>query len=142
MSTLEVPPVATCDDPRATAKAILDPWWERQVPRPTQNYMGALKVLERALRAGWPEDSLRSALDEIPTISGGCLQFWWNRNRNRRVAKPTAARSVRLQAIEHDAALVLSGVLDYNEVGPDVRALVDQKLGETRRYTAIEAVAS
>jgi biotin operon repressor len=68
-----------------TAKRILSEWWERQDPRPQQPYIAAAKVLAKALGNGWTETDLSAALNDIPTISGGSLDYW---RRTRRATTP------------------------------------------------------
>jgi hypothetical protein len=79
------------------ARRILDAWWQRQSPRPQQPYPAALKVLAKALRDGWAETELTQALDDVPTVSGGALDYWRRRRGNGSSAKSSeqlAAESV------------------------------------------------
>jgi hypothetical protein len=84
------------------ARRVLDDWWKRQTPRPQQPYPAALKVLTKALRDGWTEDDLRHALDEVPTISGGTLDYW---HRNRHRTNGSSAKSTEQMAAESEARI-------------------------------------
>jgi len=64
------------------AEVLLSTWWEQQDPRPTSNYPGARKILDKLLKAGWSEPEVLAALDEAPTISTGCLEIALKRARN------------------------------------------------------------
>jgi hypothetical protein len=70
----------------AVAKLMLDDWWQQQDPKPQQPYVAVLQVLRKALKDGWHERDLRDALDSVPIISGGALDYW----RKQRT-RPTVA---------------------------------------------------
>lgn len=72
------------DDIRQRADAIVRPWWERQEPRPTQPLVAVVKVCEAALRNGWTDAELAAALDDVPTVSGGSLDFWRRKRNGKR----------------------------------------------------------
>jgi Helix-turn-helix domain len=87
------PPARRPDPHREAATAILGDWWERQEPRPQIPYPAARKVLEKALRAGWPEPELRQALEEVPAVSGAALDFWRRRRTNGTGPSPRTRRN-------------------------------------------------
>jgi hypothetical protein len=60
---------------RQSAERMLRAWWEAKTPRPTQNYVGARKVLERLLDAGWSEAQLVRALPSVPIISAKACEL-------------------------------------------------------------------
>lgn len=93
-----VEPTPPASDPAALARSILGEWWEQQQPRPQQPYPAALKVVTKALRDGWTEAELRQALPDLPTISGGALDYW--RSRRRRNGNGHQAPSAAA-AVEH-----------------------------------------
>jgi hypothetical protein len=72
---------------------VLDAWWARQPVKPATPYIAALKVCERALQGGMAGDELATALDEIPTISGGALDFWRKRRADKR-GRPAASAAL------------------------------------------------
>lgn len=95
-SPIDPPPRRRSAAPKATkthradahleeAKRILGAWWERQNPRPQKSFIGAAKVLAKALGDGWTEPDLSAALNDVPTISGGALDYW---RRTRRPSIP------------------------------------------------------
>lgn len=56
------------------ARRLLEEWWERQPARPQQHYVGAVRIIEKALRENG-EAWVRHALDnDPPVIAGGALQ--------------------------------------------------------------------
>ncbi len=83
---------------RERAQAVLDPWWARQAIKPATPYIAALKVCQRALQGGMTDAELAAALEDVPTISGGALDFWRRRQANGR-----ADASVGLTAEQHEA---------------------------------------
>lgn len=60
---------------RQQATQLVREWWEAQDARPQQNFIGAVQVVERALRTGWSEEDLRLALRNAPVVSGAALQI-------------------------------------------------------------------
>lgn len=60
---------------RESAERLLKGWWESKTPRPTQNYPGARKVLERLLDAGWSEAQVFRALPRVPIISSRACEL-------------------------------------------------------------------
>lgn len=60
---------------RESAGRLLNGWWESKTPRPTQSYVGARKVLERLLDAGWSEAQVFRALPEVPIISARACEL-------------------------------------------------------------------
>jgi hypothetical protein len=61
------------------AQQILDDWWERQAPRPSQPYVAALKVV-KALVKQHGEDLVRHTLMHMrPPLSGGAFDMTLNR---------------------------------------------------------------
>jgi len=93
---MEPPPTAS--GPADVARAILADWWEHQTPRPQQPFPAALKVAAKALRDGWTVAELGQALDEVPVISGGALEYWRRRHSsngsNAKSAEQVAAESL------------------------------------------------
>lgn len=80
----------------STAEKLLRSWWEARTPRPTQSYVGARKVLERLLDAGWTVDQLDRALPTCPVISARACELALRR------AAPTP---LPLRAIDSDRDL-------------------------------------
>jgi hypothetical protein len=60
---------------RSPGEILLRDWWEQQTPRPSSNFVGARKIVDKLLKNGWSEPELRAALDKAPTISTGCLEI-------------------------------------------------------------------
>lgn len=72
---------------RDTAETLLRAWWESRTPRSTQNYVGARKVLERLLDAGWSTEALRVALVSCPIISAKACELALQRSSPRPVTQ-------------------------------------------------------
>lgn len=73
---------------RDCAERLLKAWWEDQDPRPQQNYMGALKILERALADGWKEPVVRDALSRMSAVTATSLQFAANQVKQTKQTRP------------------------------------------------------
>jgi hypothetical protein len=86
------------DPARVAAERIVKDWWERQDPKPQQPWVAVVKVIAKALRAGWTEPELRQALEEVPTISGAALDLWRNRRNGTGPGRqqPTAEGALRV----------------------------------------------
>jgi hypothetical protein len=94
------------DPDRALAEAIVNPWWERQHPKPQQPWIAVVKVIAKALRGGWTEAELRQALEEVPTVSGSALDFW---RRRRTTGTGPSPRTQRNRAAAEAAIAVVTG---------------------------------
>lgn len=75
------------------AMTILREAWELQTPRPQQSFIGARKVIEKALRDGWPDADVRQAIvDDGFPVTGARLDIWRSRRNGRRPqSKPATA---------------------------------------------------
>lgn len=73
---------------RDQAESLLDAWWTSKSPRPTQPYIGARKVLERLLVAGWTGAQLSSALPSCPIISAKAVELALQRSGPRSAPAP------------------------------------------------------
>lgn len=59
---------ASCSDPRERkriAREITSAWWEWKTPKPMLPYMGAVKIIEAALGAGWSRAQVGRALKRL-----------------------------------------------------------------------------
>jgi hypothetical protein len=72
------------ETPAEVARRLVTAWWETQDPRPQQPFVAVVKIVGKALRSGWSESEIQTALDEVPTVSGSTLDMW----RNRRTQPP------------------------------------------------------
>lgn len=56
----------------ATAKAIARNWWEAQTEKPLQSFIALVKVIERAVKAGYQNERIERAMatfDFVPTLA-------------------------------------------------------------------------
>jgi len=53
---------------KATANAIAREWWEAQTDRPLTPFMALVKILERALKAGYEADRVQRALASFAVV--------------------------------------------------------------------------
>lgn len=56
----------------ATAKAIAQGWWEAQEQKPLQSFIALVKVIERAVKAGYETERIEGALSGmkmVPTVA-------------------------------------------------------------------------
>ena len=56
----------------ATAKAIAQGWWEAQEQKPLQSFIALVKVIERAVKAGYETERIEGALSAmkmVPTVA-------------------------------------------------------------------------
>jgi hypothetical protein len=61
--------------PRVRAEVIVQRWWDAQEPKPVENFIGIVKIVERLLIAGWPEDGIAMALAHAPCVTVKTLVF-------------------------------------------------------------------
>lgn len=60
---------------RALAEAIVQRWWDSQEPKPVESFIGIVKIVERLLNAGYPEDGIGMALAHAPCVTVKTLLF-------------------------------------------------------------------
>lgn len=56
----------------ATAKAIAERWWDAQTEKPLQSFIALVKVIERAVKAGYQNERIETAMatfDFVPTLA-------------------------------------------------------------------------
>lgn len=79
----------------ATAARLVDAWWEHQHPKPT-NYMAVRSAVVACLEAGWAEDRIPQALDDVAAspypVRAGTLETALKRRSNP--ARPAAGGNV------------------------------------------------
>lgn len=86
------------EQPPATgsvAQPLVKRVWDRSDPKPATPFIGAVKIAERLLAAGWPADAVEDAMVEAPTISTGAVELVLNRRKppaRRGAAGPVSAR--------------------------------------------------
>lgn len=96
---------------RRQAEAVLNPWWERQHPRPAQPYPAARKAVAELLRAGWTAEQIGDVLEAgVPTLTVGWLEGELRRATGR-VRRPLA----RVDEAIIDNRRFLEEVLDRQE---------------------------
>jgi hypothetical protein len=61
--------------PRVRAEVLTQRWWDSQEPRPVESFIGVVKIVERLLIAGWPEDGIAMALAHAPCVTVKTLLF-------------------------------------------------------------------
>lgn len=98
---------ASAPDPQLeAARALLDPWWRAQHPRPQQPYIAAAKVIARALRDGWTDADVTAMLHDRGTpISGGVLDLW-RRTRNGPVSQPQRTADTVMAALDRRLRII------------------------------------
>lgn len=60
---------------RVKAEEIVRTWWEAQHPRPVENFMGVVKIIQRCLEAGWEADAVAKTLSEVPCATVNAMMF-------------------------------------------------------------------
>lgn len=93
--------------PRERATTLVRAWWESTVPRPMTNYMGAVKIVEKALKAGWSDAQIARALPHSQPLAGWRLEGTLNRHKatdDARLARPTAEHVTYRESAEDPAA--------------------------------------
>lgn len=50
-------------------------WWQACDPKPIENPMGVVKILERCLTAGWPDDAVVHALHTVPCVTVNAMML-------------------------------------------------------------------
>lgn len=68
--------------PQSQAKSVVDAWFERRNPKPAVSWIGARKLVERLLTAGWTPAQVANALDEAPATTLPALEFALRGGRN------------------------------------------------------------
>ena len=69
--------------------------WDRCSPKPATPFIGAVKIAERLLAAGWSAEAVENAMVAAPTISTGAVELVLNRQpkqQRRGAAAPVASR--------------------------------------------------
>lgn len=61
---------------RKQAIGICRRWWELQNPRPAQNFIAIVKVVETMLKHGWEPALVEQALVELPVVTGKAADYW------------------------------------------------------------------
>lgn len=69
------------------ADAMVKAWWESQHPRPTQNFMGVVKVVQKLMEAGWHPLDVAKALRDAPVATNNTLEFELRRRTKPRPGK-------------------------------------------------------
>ena len=78
----------TVDEPdeqaRAHAIAITKRWWAASDPRPLLRggFPAAMKMVERAIVAGWTPEAVEAALPLVPTLTAASLEYQLRRKPN------------------------------------------------------------
>jgi hypothetical protein len=84
------------------AKILTDGWYQGH-DRPQQRYVAVLKIVTKALKDGWDERDLAQALAEMPTVSGGSLDYWRNRRTRPNGHRPAWVSDKTGQQLQTEA---------------------------------------
>jgi hypothetical protein len=88
--------------PAEMAKILTDGWYQGH-DRPQQRYVAVLKIVTKALKDGWDERDLAQALAEMPTVSGGSLDYWRNRRTRPNGHRPAWVSDKTGQQLQTEA---------------------------------------